>query len=177
MCTDLLTPQDYLRAGDRLARRYADLVGRALRTMPWLLLLLLLVLAAVVIILVFIPGSAVARTATAVAAIAGTFSGIWKIIRTRIAPIAAQLETPLWGHELNAAVAEAVTVPPVGTPQDPAWEQPSSKWPPTCSQQPPRSSQPSPLAHENPGGALAQSEDIMNAWTADLVTCSIRTSL
>jgi hypothetical protein len=122
LCTDLLTPQDYLRAGDRLARRYGDLVGRALRTMPWIFLLLLSVLAAVVLVLVLIPGSAVVRTATAIAAIAGTFSGIWKITRTRVAPIAAQLETPLWGYELNAAVAEAITVPPVGTPQDPAWE-------------------------------------------------------
>jgi len=115
LCTDLLSPEDYLRAGERLGRRYADLAGRTLRTMPWLLLLLFLVLSAVVLVLVFIPGSAVARTATAVAAIAGTFSGIWKIIRTRVAPIAAQLERPLWGTELNTATAEAVTVPPVGT--------------------------------------------------------------
>jgi hypothetical protein len=121
LCTDLLTPQDYLRAGDRLARHYADLVGRVLRTMPWLLLLLLL-LVAIVLLLVFIPGSAVARTATGVAAIAGTFSGIWKVIRTRVTPIAAQLERPLWGNELNTAAAEAITVPPVGTPQDPARE-------------------------------------------------------
>jgi len=121
LCTDLLTPQDYLCAADRLARHYADLVGRVLRTMPWLLLLLLL-LVAIVLLLVFIPGSAVARTATGVAAIAGTFSGIWKVIRTRVTPIAAQLERPLWGNELNTAAAEAVTVPPVGTPQDPARE-------------------------------------------------------
>ena len=123
LCTDLLTQQDYLRAGDRLARRYADLAVRALRTMPWLLILLLFLLVAVVLVLVFIPGSAVARTATAVVAIAGTFSGIWKVVRTRVAPIAAQLERPLWGAELNTAAAEAVTVPPVGIPQDPAWEE------------------------------------------------------
>ena len=121
-CTDLLTPQDYLRAGDRLARHYADMALRALWTMPWILIPLLLVLATVIIVLVFIPGSAVARTATAAVAVAGTFSGIWKVIRTRVAPIAAQLERPLWGTEINTATAEAVTVPPVGTPQDPAWE-------------------------------------------------------
>ncbi len=122
MCIDLLTPEAYLRAGERLARHYADLVRRALRTMPWLLALLLLLLAAVVLVLIVIPGSAVARTATAVAAIAGTFSGIWKLIRTRVAPIAAQLEKPLWGTELNTATAEAVTCSPVGAPQDPALE-------------------------------------------------------
>jgi hypothetical protein len=121
-CIDLLNSTDYLRAGDRLAHHYAHLVGRALRTMPWLIFLLLFLLVTIVLVLVFIPGSAVARTATAVATIAGTLSGIWKIIRTRIAPIAAQLEGPLWGTELNTATAEAVTVPPVGTPQDPAWE-------------------------------------------------------
>jgi hypothetical protein len=121
-CTDLLNSADYLRAGDRLAHHYAHLAGRALRTMPWLILLLLLLLVTIVLVLVFIPGSAVARTATAAATIAGTLSGIWKILRTRITPVAAQLEGPLWGTELNTATAEAVTVPPVGTPQDPAWE-------------------------------------------------------
>jgi hypothetical protein len=90
--------------------------------MPWIILLLLLLLAIVVVVLAAIPGSAVARAATAVAAVGGTLSGIWKMLRTRIAPIAAQLEGPLWGTELNTAAAEAVTVPPVGTPQDPAWE-------------------------------------------------------
>ncbi len=122
LCTDLLTSQDYLRAGDRLARHYVALAGRTLRTMPWLLFLLMLLLTAVVVVLVFIPGSAVARTATAAAAIAGTFSGVWKLARTRAAPIAAELERPLWGAELNTAVAEAITVPPLAAPRNAEWE-------------------------------------------------------
>jgi hypothetical protein len=122
LCIDMLTPQDYLRAGDRLARHNATMVRQALQAfLPWLILLLL-VLAAIVIVLVLIPGSAVARTATAAAASAGTFSGIWQAIRTRVSPIAAQLERPLWGTEMNTAAAEAITIPPVGTPQDPQWE-------------------------------------------------------
>jgi hypothetical protein len=119
LCTDLLTPPEYLRAGERLARHYASLVRQTLRSMPWLLAVLLLLLAAAVLVLAVIPGSAVARTATAIAAIAGTLSAIWKLIRTRVEPIAAQLEKPLWGTELNTAVAEAVTCLPAGTPQDP----------------------------------------------------------
>jgi hypothetical protein len=121
-CTDLLNVTDYLRAGDRLARHYAHMAWQAVRSMPWIILVLLLLLAIVVVVLIAIPGSAVARAATAVAAVGGTLSGIWKMLRTRIAPIAAQLEAPLWGTELNTAAAEAVTVPPVGTPQNPAWE-------------------------------------------------------
>jgi hypothetical protein len=121
LCTDLLTPQDYLRAGDRLAHYNADLVGRVLWTMPWLLILPLSFLAIVLVLLV-IPGSAVARTATGVAAFAGTLSGIWKAIRARVIPIAMQLEKPLWGSELDTATAEAVTIAPVGAPQHPAWE-------------------------------------------------------
>jgi hypothetical protein len=121
LCTDLLTPQDYLRAGDRLAHYNADLVGRVLRTMPWLLILPLSFLALVLVLLV-IPGSAVARTATGVAAFAGTLSGIWKAIRARVVPIAMQLEKPLWGSELDTATAEAVTIAPVGAPLHPAWE-------------------------------------------------------
>jgi hypothetical protein len=120
LCTDLLTPPEYLRAGERLARHYASLVRQTLRSMPWLLALLLLLLAAAVLVLVLIPGPAVARTATAIAAVAGTLSAIWKLIRTRVAPIAAQLERPLWGTELNTAVAEAITCLPAGPPQHPA---------------------------------------------------------
>ena len=122
LCTDLLTSQDYLRAGDRLARTYVALAGRTLRTMPWLLFLLMLLLTAVVLVLVFIPGSAVARTATAAAAIAGTVSGVWRLARARAAPIAAELERPLWGAELNTATAEAITVPPLAAPRNAEWE-------------------------------------------------------
>ena len=117
LCADLLTQQDYLRAGDRLAHYNANLVGRVLRTMPWLLILPVSFLA-VFVVLLLIPGSAVARTATGVAAFAGTLSGTWKAIRARVVPIAMQLEKPLWGSELDTATAEAVTISPVGVPQD-----------------------------------------------------------
>ena len=121
-CTDMLTAQDYLRAGERLARHYSTMARQAMRSyLPWLLVLLL-ALVAVVIVLVLVPGSAVARTATAAAAGAGALSGTWKIIGIRVAPIAAQLTKPLWGGELDAAAAEAITVPPVGTPDVPEWE-------------------------------------------------------
>jgi hypothetical protein len=121
-CTDLLSPQDYLRAGERLARHNAKLVGRVLRTMPLLLLPLLLALIAVVVVLLNIPGSAIARTATGIAAFAGTLSAAWRALRARVVPIAMQLEEPLWGGELDTATAQAVTVPPVGTPLDPVLE-------------------------------------------------------
>ncbi len=121
-CTDMLSPQDYLRAGERLATHYTTMAHQAVRSfLPWLLLLLL-ALAAVVTVLVLVPGSAVARTATAAAAAAGALSGTWKIIGIRVAPIAAQLTKPLWGGELDTATAEAITVPPVGTPQAPELE-------------------------------------------------------
>lgn len=114
LCTDMLAPQDYLRAGDRLARHYSVMARQALLAfLPWLVVLLI-VLAAVIVVLVLAPGSAVARTATAAAASAGTFSGVWKIIQTRVGPIAAQLDQPLWGGELDTATAEAITIPPVG---------------------------------------------------------------
>lgn len=119
---DLLTPGDYLRAGEHLAKHYGDLARQAWRTLIPVLVALFVLLAAVIVTLALIPGSAVARTATAAAAGAGALSGFWKVIRTRVAPVAARLETPLWGGELNTAVAEAITIPPVGSPQDPEWE-------------------------------------------------------
>lgn len=121
-CIDMLNSQDYIRAGERLARRWAGLALRMVRTMPWLLILLALLLAGVILALVFIPGSAVARTATGTAAVAGTLSAIWKLIQSRLGNIAAQVEQPLWGAELNTAAAEAITVPPLSSPQDPVLE-------------------------------------------------------
>ncbi len=120
--SDLLTPGDYLHAGERLAKHYANLFRQAQGTLIPILALLLVLLAAVVLTLVLIPGSAVARTATAAAAGAGTLSASWRVVRARAAPIVARLEAPLWGAELNTAVAEAITIPPVGAPQDPEWE-------------------------------------------------------
>ena len=121
-CTDLLTPQDYVRAGERLARTWAGMAARMLRTMPWLIIVLIVLLAAVILALIYIPGSAVARWATGTAAVAGALSALWKLIQTRLGSIAAQVEQPLWGAELNMAAAEAITVPPLGASQDPAWE-------------------------------------------------------
>ena len=121
-CTDLLTPEDYVRAGERLARTWAGMAARMLRTMPWLIIVLILLLAAVILALIYIPGSAVARWATGTAAVAGALSALWKLIQTRLGSIAAQVEQPLWGAELNLAAAEAITVPPLGASQDPAWE-------------------------------------------------------
>jgi len=121
-CTDLLTPQDYVRSGERLARQWADMAVRMLRTMPWLLILIAALLAGVILALVYIPGSAVARAATGTAAVAGTFSAVWKLVQSRLGSIATQVEQPLWGAVLNTAAAEAITVPPLGASQDPAWE-------------------------------------------------------
>jgi hypothetical protein len=121
-CTDLLTPQDYVRAGERLARTWADMAARMLRTMPWLIIVLAALLAGVILALIYIPGSAVARWATGTAAVAVALSALWKLIQSRLGSIAAQVEQPLWGAELNLAAAEAITVPPLGASQDPAWE-------------------------------------------------------
>ena len=53
---------------------------------------------------------------------AGALSALWKLSQSRLGSIAAQVEQPLWGAELNMAAAEAITVPPLGASQDPAWE-------------------------------------------------------
>ena len=120
---DLLTPDDYLRAGERLADHFADLVRQAWPTLaPWLATIVI-VLGAIVATLFLIPGSPIARTATGTVAGAGAVSSIWTMIRSRVGPIARELEEPLWGAELNTAIAQAITIPPVGTPQDPEWEE------------------------------------------------------
>jgi hypothetical protein len=112
--TDLLLLEDYLDAGEQLAldlRPLATQVARAL----WLPLLVLIGLAlGFVVLVVRLDRSVQAQLVAILVAIGGAVGGAWRLISPRVAALLAHMETPLWGAELDTAIAETITLAPVG---------------------------------------------------------------
>jgi hypothetical protein len=109
---DMLEPENYLDAATNLARRYSRIVWRALRPfLPWVVLALVLFVGGVVLIV------ADDKTGTVVAGIGGILASLgltWKGAGGALGDLAGKLERPLWGAELDVAIADAITM--IGTP-------------------------------------------------------------
>ena len=109
---DMLEPENYLDAATNLARRYSRIVARALRPfLPWLAIALLLFVGGIVLIV------ADDKTGTVVAGIGGILASLgltWKGAGGALGDLAGKLERPLWGAELDTAIADAITL--IGVP-------------------------------------------------------------
>jgi hypothetical protein len=111
---DLLTEDDYLTAGRALLARGTGIAWDLLKRI-WLWPLA--AVAAVVLTTVLVSPGGVAQLVTIVSAIAAAFGLTWKTVGGTLGNAAEKLERPLWGAELDAAVARAVTyLPAVGPP-------------------------------------------------------------
>jgi hypothetical protein len=116
--TDLLRPNDYVVAAQGLAHRVTPLVRKVVRTFAVPIAVLMTVALAIAVTAVLIKGPATSRLSAALIAVGGALGGSWRIISPRAAKLLQRVEEPLWGAELDAVIAEAVTLPPVG-PGDP----------------------------------------------------------
>jgi hypothetical protein len=108
--TDMLEIDDYLDAAERLSRRMRKLAGTVL-TRFWLL--------AVLIVALFGGGVAlIVATDTDAAVVAGagtilaSFGLSWRGLGRSLGTLAAKLERPLWGAELDTAITQAITLLP-----------------------------------------------------------------
>lgn len=108
--TDMLEIDDYLDAAERLSRRMRKLAATVLRRF-WLL--------AAAIVALFGGGVALilaTDTDAAVVAGAGTILAslglTWRGLGRSLGVLAAKLERPLWGAELDTAITEAITLLP-----------------------------------------------------------------
>ncbi len=117
--TDLLLPDDYVRATQQLVHRIEPMVKKIVRSLRVPLLVLGITALLVIVFALLVRGSAAARLTAALVAAGGALGSGWRMISPRATRIMAQVEQPLWGAELDAAIAEAVTLPPVGA-GDPA---------------------------------------------------------
>ena len=109
---DMLDAWHYLRAANRLVAGMVSTVWGFVRPLALPLGLLFLLLAGGIALLVLAPegGQIVGVIATVVAALGITGAGI----RARLGQATTQLQTFLWGAELDLAVADAVLIGPEG---------------------------------------------------------------
>jgi hypothetical protein len=108
--TDMLEIDDYLDAAERLSRRLRKLAGTVLKRF-WLLVVAIAALFAGGVALIVVTD-----TDAAVVAGAGTILAslglTWRGLGRSLGLLAAKLERPLWGAELDTAVTEAITLLP-----------------------------------------------------------------
>jgi hypothetical protein len=105
--TELLEPEDYLKAAGQLERKYVE---RALHS-GWLqsiagAAILLFALGVVALVLA-------SNTGTVAAGISGVLASLgltWKGIGGTVGRIVGKLEAPLWGAELDTAITDAITL-------------------------------------------------------------------
>ena len=120
--TDMLEPENYLDAADRLAGKYVATVRLALEK-NWRLAAIAGVLALAGLVLLGLvafvgdgdgDGSGLVAGLTALLGAAGL---TWKGLGGAVGKLAGRLEGPLWAAELDGAVAEAATLIQVKTPE------------------------------------------------------------
>ena len=106
--TELLEPENYLDAAERLGGKLTDTAKLALYRMPGLvaLVLALVVAGVLTVALTSSGGGASAGIASLLAAVGLT----WKGIGGTVGKLVGKLEAPLWGAELDTAVTDAVTL-------------------------------------------------------------------
>jgi hypothetical protein len=104
---DLLSGDDYVRAADRLVGHLRQLLLGFLRRF-WITTSVLAVLVVVIAAtLVFVHTAS--RVAVVVLAAAGAIGLTWKSAASGLGTVLGHVQRPLWGSELDTAVADAIT--------------------------------------------------------------------
>jgi hypothetical protein len=114
--TELLEPQNYIDAAERLAGKFSKTALAELkRHIVWVVLIVVLFVGGIALLLVTPkhPGGTAAGLSAVLAALGLT----WKGLGGTLGVLAGRLEAPLWGAELDGAVTDAVTLVP--TPPTP----------------------------------------------------------
>ena len=123
--TEMLEPNNYLDAAERLGEKLRVMGLSVLRRFP------LLVGAIVVLflggILLLIVGSSAGTTAVAgISAVLAAFGLTWKGVGGALGKLAGKVEAPLWGGELDGAITDAITLAHSGTGSSPAAQPPGT---------------------------------------------------
>jgi hypothetical protein len=106
---DMLEIEDYVDAADRLAARLRTVAWQLVRKFPALLagaIVLFAIGIALVVVFSDSAGAVVAGAGTILASVGLTWRGLGR----SLGGLAAKLEEPLWGAELDVAIKEAITL-------------------------------------------------------------------
>jgi len=106
--TEMLEPDNYIDAARELESRF---LRRALRS-PWLIVtaLVALVLFAAGLYFLFAANGHASKLAAGASGVLAALGLTWKGIGGTVGKFVGKLEPPLWGAELDAAIADAVTL-------------------------------------------------------------------
>ena len=107
---DMLEIEDYLDAAERLSRRMRKLAGTVLRRF-WVLVIVIAALfggGVALIVATDTDAAVVAGAGTILASLGLTWRGLGRSLGT----LAAKVERPLWGAEIDTAVTQAITLLP-----------------------------------------------------------------
>jgi hypothetical protein len=107
--TDMLEIEDYVDAADRLSKRMRSVAGRLVRRFPVVCAAILALFAAGVVLVAVFPDSAAAIVAGG-GTILASLGLTWRGVGRSLGGLAAKLEQPLWGAELDVAVTQAITL-------------------------------------------------------------------
>jgi hypothetical protein len=105
---ELLEPHDYIDAATQLEKSFTR---RAFRS-PWLIMVagLAAVLFVAGVAALFLVNGSAAKVAAAAAGVLSAIGLTWKGIGGTLGKLLGKLETPLWGAELDEAIADAMTL-------------------------------------------------------------------
>jgi hypothetical protein len=124
--TEMLEPQNYLDAAERLGQKLREMGFTVLKRFPALV-------AAIVVlfvggILLLIVGSSAGTTAVAgISAVLAAFGLSWKAVGGALGKLAGKIEAPLWGGELDGAITDAITLAHPGAGSSPAAPPPGTR--------------------------------------------------
>lgn len=124
--TEMLEPQNYLDAAERLGQKLRELGLGVLKRFPVLVGAIVVLFVGGIVLL--IVGSSAGTTAVAgISAVLAAFGLTWKGVGGTVGKLAGKLEAPLWGGELDGAITDAITLAHRGAGSSPAAQPPDTR--------------------------------------------------
>lgn len=109
LATQLLEPENYIDAAEQLAVKLRATAAVLLRQyLVWVIVIVVLLFGGAAVLLIAPNGSS--DTAAGLSAVVAALGLTWKGVGTALGKLAAQVEAPLWGAELDGAVTAAITL-------------------------------------------------------------------
>jgi hypothetical protein len=124
--TEMLEPQNYLDAAERLGQKLRKVGLSVIRKFPFLVGAIVVLFVGGIVLL--IVGSSAGTTAVAgISAVLAALGLTWKGVGGALGKLAGKLEAPLWGGELDAAITDAITLAHPGAGLSPAAQPPDTQ--------------------------------------------------
>ena len=106
---DLLSADDYKKAGDRVAQRFLGLVGKYIVNWRYTILIFLAIVGGTVFVVVHFAPKGPSTVAALIATAAGSLGVSWKTVASTLGRVTSKAEGPLWEAEVKEAIVLAAT--------------------------------------------------------------------